>query len=237
MTSNRTVGDLLAECLVILEVRRLWGEPLAGVTDPTLLPWTAVDDTDLACLLADADGRVSTSYGAALVPGGVLHLSSKPGGTAYPRTVTNPEDMIDALAGLGTREVPDTVAIHLDLDLEAPASVGLRGRRDDPGDVVVTLHPSLAEANMAVVVGPGVVRSDHVNGLERFARSAGVGIVNTFGAKGVFRWDSPFHFGTVGLQERDLELAGITGADVVIVAGLDTDEIPLDALGPDFGGH
>ena len=83
-----------------------------------------------------------------------------------------------------------------------------------------------------MLVGPGIVRSEHVEGLDRFARSAGVGIVNTYGAKGVFRWDSPFHFGTVGLQERDLELAGIGDAEIVIVAGLDTDEVPLAALGP-----
>ncbi len=59
-------------------------------------------------------------------------------------------------------------------------------------------------------------------------------MVNTWGAKGVYRWDSPFHLGTAGLQRRDAELAGLTSAELVITTGLDPAEMPVEswARGP-----
>jgi hypothetical protein len=50
-------------------------------------------------------------------------------------------------------------------------------------------------------------------------------VVNTWGAKGVFRWDDPFHFGTAGLQARDFELAGLADVDVLVTSGLDPAEV------------
>ena len=73
------------------------------------------------------------------------------------------------------------------------------------------------------LVGPGVL--GHVEGLHAAAERIGVAVVNTWGAKGVFRWDSPFHGGTAGLQARDFELAGLGGVDVLITSGLDPDEV------------
>lgn len=50
-------------------------------------------------------------------------------------------------------------------------------------------------------------------------------MVNTWGAKGVFRWDDPLHFGTAGLQARDFELAGLGDVDVLVTSGLDPAEV------------
>jgi thiamine pyrophosphate-dependent acetolactate synthase large subunit-like protein len=50
-------------------------------------------------------------------------------------------------------------------------------------------------------------------------------VVNTWGAKGVLRWDDPRHHGTAGLQARDFELAGLGGVDVLVTCGLDADEV------------
>jgi thiamine pyrophosphate-dependent acetolactate synthase large subunit-like protein len=61
--------------------------------------------------------------------------------------------------------------------------------------------------------------------LQAFARRVGCGVVNTWGAKGVFRWDDPLHFGTAGLQARDFELAGLGEVDVLVTSGLDPDEV------------
>ncbi len=73
----------------------------------------------------------------------------------------------------------------------------------EPPAVVPTLAPELADLSVVVLVGPGVARagSEALAGLDAFARHSGRAVANTFGAKGVFRWDSPFHAGTVGLQE------------------------------------
>lgn len=78
---------------------------------------------------------------------------------------------------------------------------------------------------LGILVGPGVVRANCVAGLAAFARRAGCGVVNTWGAKGVFRWDDPLHFGTAGLQAWDFDLAGLGEVDVLVTSGLDPDEV------------
>lgn len=73
------------------------------------------------------------------------------------------------------------------------------------------------------LVGPGVI--DHLGGLHAAAAAMGVAVLNTWGAKGVFPWDSSFHAGTVGLQARDFELAGLGAVDRLYTSGLDPDEV------------
>ena len=87
-----------------------------------------------------------------------------------------------------------------------------------------------------VLAGAGVIRDDAVTALADFAKSTGLGVLNTFTAKGLFRWDSPFHLGTGCLQERDLALAGAGPDSAVLVVGVDTAEcVPalLTAAGVD----
>jgi hypothetical protein len=78
---------------------------------------------------------------------------------------------------------------------------------------------------LGILAGPGVVEAGCVEGLQALARRVGCGVVNTWGAKGVFRWDDPLHFGTAGLQARDFELAGLGDVDVLVTTGLDPAEV------------
>jgi hypothetical protein len=80
-------------------------------------------------------------------------------------------------------------------------------------------------SRLGILVGPGVVRERCVDGLRAFAARVGCGVVNTWGAKGVVRWDDPLHFGTAGLQARDFELAGLGDVDVLVTSGLDAAEV------------
>lgn len=80
-------------------------------------------------------------------------------------------------------------------------------------------------SSLGILAGPGVVSAGCVEGLQAFARRMGCGVVNTWGAKGVFRWDDPHHFGTAGLQARDFELAGLGDVDVLVTTGLDPAEV------------
>ncbi len=231
---SRSVGELLSEQLRLLGCARLYRNGASAERDTRPLgdlSWFDANDDDQALLLADADGRLSGGYGAALVAGPILHVSSQPGGRAEPRTVASADELIDVLAALGAVSTPTTVALHVDVDLDEPAAASLVARLDVPSGVAVTLNASFADAMVAVVVGPGVVRAGHIEGLREMAVLGGLGVVNTWGAKGVFRWDSPFHFGTAGLQARDFELAGVTAADIVVTCGLDPSETPLDLLG------
>jgi len=83
-----------------------------------------------------------------------------------------------------------------------------------------------------VVVGPGVIDAGALPALRAFAAAGDLGVANTWGAKGVFAWDSPHHLGTCGLQARDFELLGVGDADAVVTVGLDPDESPIERLGP-----
>src|SRR5947208_3487914 len=80
-------------------------------------------------------------------------------------------------------------------------------------------------SRLGILVGPGVVRDGAVAGLHAFAAALGCGVVNTWGAKGVFVWDDPRHLGTAGLQARDFELAGLGAVDVLVTSGLDPAEV------------
>ncbi len=81
-----------------------------------------------------------------------------------------------------------------------------------------------------MLAGPGVVRAGPraVQGLQAFAARAGLAVANTWGAKGVFEWNSPHHMSTVGLQARDFELLGFAEADLIIATGVDPDESPRE---------
>jgi thiamine pyrophosphate-dependent acetolactate synthase large subunit-like protein len=71
-----------------------------------------------------------------------------------------------------------------------------------------------------IVGGPAAIA-----GLHAFADACGNGVVNTWGAKGIYEWNDPHHFGTVGLQARDFELAGLGDVEVLITTGLDPAEV------------
>ena len=60
-----------------------------------------------------------------------------------------------------------------------------------------------------------------VPGLHDLAVSAGIGVLNTWGAKGVFDWRSQHHLATIGLQADDFVLSGLDEADLIIATGLD----------------
>lgn len=225
-------AGLLAVRLSELGVQRVFGESLPGPDPwPSGVTHVPVGDPDLAVLLADADGRIgevdgAARLGAALLAGPILHLSSEPGGLAPLQTVGSADEMLDALVDPPGRLLPGTSALHLDFDLTAELSEGTAATAQPEQHAVMTLDPTMAGLRLLVVVGPGVVRARAFAGLRSLSRTTGAGVLNTWGAKGVERWDSPWHFGTVGLQARDLALAGVGDVDVVITSGLDPAELP-----------
>lgn len=118
--------------------------------------------------------------------------------------------------------VPIPGALAYRLGLPASARAGATAGILDP-----------PAGRVAMLAGPGVLGDQAVDGLRAFAEAAHVGVANTWGAKGVFAWDSPFHLGTCGLQARDFELLGFAALDVLWVTGLDPAESPREryALG------
>lgn len=88
---------------------------------------------------------------------------------------------------------------------------------------MTTVARMAARPTTGILVGPGTL--ENVDGVHALARAVGVAVINTWGAKGVFRWDDPFRGGTAGLQEHDFELAGLGEVDVLLTSGLDPLEI------------
>ncbi len=134
------------------------------------------------------------------------------------RTVETVGDLLrDASADLAAAfaAAPVPGALRYALDLPVPPRTGTPvGQLDQP------------RGRTALLAGPGVLRDRAVDGLRELADAAHVGVANTWGAKGVFNWDSPHHLGTCGLQARDFELLGFAELDLLWVVGLDPDESP-----------
>jgi Thiamine pyrophosphate enzyme, central domain len=130
------------------------------------------------------------------------------------------------------------VALRITVDLAEPVD-DLAPQRGAPGDGWMDPTPEVIDAlreaaTVSVLAGPGVVRHDAVPGLHDLAVKANLGVLNTWGAKGVFHWRSRHHVATVGLQADDFALGGLGDVDLIIGTGLDQGESP-DArwrLGP-----
>ncbi len=94
----------------------------------------------------------------------------------------------------------------------------------EPAEEVV--EALAAASRLVLLAGPGVVANGSVPGLHDLAVSAGVGVLNTWGAKGVFDWRSRHHLATIGLQAEDFVLSGLDQADLIVATGLDHAEAP-----------
>ena len=104
----------------------------------------------------------------------------------------------------------------------------------DPDPEIPDQPAGLPDGRIVVLAGPGVVGTRSIEGLRAFATAANVPVANTWGAKGVFPWDSPHHMGTCGLQALDFELLGFASYDAIIATGTDLAESPEErfALAP-----
>jgi acetolactate synthase-1/2/3 large subunit len=97
-------------------------------------------------------------------------------------------------------------------------------RWSEPDDAaVVALDAAQAPV---VLAGPGVLSENEVAGLHGLAAAGSLGVLNTWGAKGIFHWRSRHHLATGGLQARDFELGGLGDADLIVATGLDPWEAP-----------
>jgi thiamine pyrophosphate-dependent acetolactate synthase large subunit-like protein len=87
-----------------------------------------------------------------------------------------------------------------------------------------------AADRVAIIAGPHALWSRAE--LHAVAAHLGAPVANTWGAKGIFPWDSPHHMGTCGLQADDFALLGLARYDLVLGVGIDPLEAPPAALAP-----
>lgn len=220
--TDQTVAALLGRCLAAAQVRAVFRA--VGSPDVPGLR-SVVVDAALAPLLADAAGRIGPGPGAAWTGVQTMRLSSVLGAEADPHVVRDPQELPLAVASWRAGRVHAAVELVLDLDLEAPAPA-VEPVELTPVGPAPTLDPALRDAGVVVLAGPGVVHAGRVEDLSAMAHRAGIGVVNTWGAKGILAWDDPAHHGTVGLQSDDALLAGIDDAGLVLAVGVDPAEAP-----------
>jgi thiamine pyrophosphate-dependent acetolactate synthase large subunit-like protein len=172
--------------------------------------------------LAEADGTVGPGVGATWDGETLTLLSRRADGKSF--RASNVGEFDDIVADAAAQRA-GSVAVRIDFEIGAA----------DPGTCVRRPDPSLAAGFSArepigqvevdiLVAGAGVVRAGLVGELANLAEDNQLGVLNTFTAKGLFTWDSPYHLGTAFLQERDLELAGIGPHSRVLMIGVDADE-------------
>ncbi len=226
MSEAPTVGQLLGRVLRAAGVDAVYGRPLAGVD---VVP---VEPADVARLLAAAHARVHGRPAAVHLGDGSLVVGTG-AGQAVAVAVASVDDLLDSVdafhaAAAGGAGEGATLTVELDLEAPAPDAVPPQpapvDRWVEPADALVA---ALAAATRPVMLaGPGVVRAGAVPGLHAAAAAANLGVLNTWGAKGVFDWRSRHHLVTAGLQARDFELGGLGEADLIVATGVDPAEAP-----------
>ena len=83
-----------------------------------------------------------------------------------------------------------------------------------------------AAKSPVVLAGNGSVRKGSSDALRRFAEATGIGVINTFMAKGAIARSSLNSLFTIGLQAKDLISRAIDESDLVIALGYDMVEYP-----------
>lgn len=162
---------------------------------------------------------------------GVFGPSLSPTPTTHTRRDTGRDSSLGAVddtrsIGELLRDVSPVLARAFD-DVAVPAALEFALRPDRPAITTMEAYPWPHGAPRTVVLaGPGVLRDPIGLGIRRFAEAANVPVANTWGAKGVFNWDSPHHMGTCGLQADDFALLGFADYDLIVATGIDPLESP-----------
>jgi hypothetical protein len=218
-----TAGDLLRRVLSGAGVRVAYGTPTSGV------PVIGVSDPEVALTLAIAHRAVRGPTAAAMLEGGIVRVPGSEAGEPARLVISDAADLLDATPHVGRGSAGSGLEMRLDLDLDRPApdlppSGWVEPRWSEPDPVA---RDRLDRASSVVVLaGPGVVTRGAVTALHAFASAGRLGVINTWGAKGMFHWSSRHHWATAGLQDQDFALAGLDRAELVIAVGVDEREAP-----------
>lgn len=123
-------------------------------------------------------------------------------------------------------ELPEDVADMPADDLD-PISKSRPTRPVPDKDVIFDALQEIRSAKSPIILaGNGVIRQDASAELTKFAEATGMGVINTFMAKGAISQDSMSSLYTIGLQAKDLVFRAIHESDLVITVGYDMVEYP-----------
>ena len=151
--------------------------------------------------------------------------------TKWSTRVSNPGVIPEAVGKafkVASAEKPGPTHLELPEDvMGAPASGRpLRSAIAAPsraaGETIAAAAAVIAGAKRPVILaGNGVIRAGASVALRELAVATGIGVAETFMARGAMASDDPLWLGAVGMQAADYELAGFSDADVVVCVGYD----------------
>ncbi|MDQ7000176.1 MAG: acetolactate synthase large subunit, partial [Mariprofundus sp.] len=117
-------------------------------------------------------------------------------------------------------ELPEDVA-RLETDAQPMQPRRYRRPVAVPEQIEAAFTMLRAAKRPVILVGNGCVRHDASRELRRFCEVTGIGVINTFMAKGCVDADADYCLYTIGLQARDVVSCALDAADLVITLGYD----------------
>ena len=151
--------------------------------------------------------------------------------TKWAETVIHPDnipEIIRKAVRLSRSEKPGAVLIELPedvakLETEAVPMEPIRFRRPVANhETVVAAESAIRNAKRPVIIaGNGCVRKRATQQLRELVDITGIGVLNTFMAKGALEPESPHYLYTIGLGTKDIGTCAIDAADLVITIGFD----------------
>lgn len=215
--------DVLADALRSARVTAVFGAELDGIA-------VHITRDEVAAALTTAFSRVMPGERAAQHVGrGTLRFGAgEPTVSVNIRTLEEIHTVVaDAANGTGTTDV----VFDVDLDHDAGLDVAGGLVSSTPDDTWGLSDDGAIDAierseRPLGLAGPGVLANGQVASLRQFTLAANLGMLNTWGAKGVLHWQSAHHLATIGLQTEDFRLSGFADADLVVTSALDVRESP-----------
>ena len=122
-------------------------------------------------------------------------------------------------------ELPEDIATH---DTYATPMKPIRFRRSSANrEMLLTAIEKLKGSRRPIILaGNGCIRERSAQYMRELAELTGIGVLNTFIAKGAIDPDSPQSLYTIGLGAKDIATCAIDDADLVLSIGFDMVEYP-----------
>jgi len=117
-------------------------------------------------------------------------------------------------------ELPEDIA-KLETDAYPMAPRGYTHPVASPLQIEETFAVLREARRPIILVGNGCVRNNACGELRAFCEATGVGVINTFMAKGCVDADAEYCLYTIGLQAKDVVACALDAADLVITLGYD----------------
>lgn len=117
-------------------------------------------------------------------------------------------------------ELPEDVAEH---ESNEPPMPPIRFRRSVPEpDLIKQAADAIKAAKRPLILaGNGCVRKRAAEQLTALCDKTGIGVLNTFMAKGCVDFDKPYSLYTIGLGSKDIVTCAIDAADLIVSIGFD----------------